>query len=129
MKISEIFKDILSDVNTKNQRTEEARRERGVYWMTPRDRAGNYFSSFMVLLLPQFLGFVLGLAVTKLLGFGGAAYFVIGGISALAVGTYKSVSFDRISLAPAIVRNIIMMLLFCGAFALMMFLGSRSDSK
>ena len=129
MKISEIFKDILSDVNTKNQRTEEARRERGVYWMTPRDQVGNYFSSFMVLLLPQFLGFVLGLAVTKLLGFGGAAYFVIGGISALAVGTYKSVSFDKISLTPAIVRNIILMLLFCGAFALLMFFGSHSDSK
>ena len=128
MKISEIFKDILSDVNTSNQRTEEARRERGVYWMTPRDQVGNYFGSFLKILLPQFLGFVLGLAVTKLLGFSGAAYLVIGGIGALAVGTYKSVSFDRISLVPAIVRNIILMLLFCDAFALMMFLGSHSDS-
>lgn len=129
MKISEIFKDIFSDVNTSNQRNEEARRERGDYWRTPSDRTVNYFGGWITILLPQFLGFVLGLAVTKLLGFGGTAYFVIGGIGALVVGIYKSVSFDKISLVPAIVRNIILMLLFCGAFALLMFFGSSSDSR
>ena len=50
--------------------------------------------------------------------FHGAAYLIIGGPCALVVGTYKSVSFDKISFAPAVVRNIILMLLFCGALAI-----------
>ncbi|MBR5682658.1 MAG: hypothetical protein IKW96_05150 [Ruminococcus sp.] len=62
-----------------------------------------------------------------MIGLHGAAYLVIGGLCALAVGTYKSVSFDKISFAPAVVRNVILMLLFCGALALIELL-SRSEA-
>jgi uncharacterized membrane-anchored protein len=118
MRITEIFKDIKDDVDITNQRFMDSRREQGYFSVTPRQRARAYTSGWIAILIPQFLGFILGLAITKLLGLHGFAYVVIGGISALAVGTYKSVSFDRISLVPAIVRNIILMLLFCGAMAI-----------
>lgn len=118
MKLSEIFKDIKDDVDITNQRYTDSRRERGFFSVTPRQRANDYMNGWLVILMPQFLGFIFGLAVTKLLGFHGSAYVVIGGICALAAGTYKSVSFDKISFVPAIVRNIILMLLFCGAMAI-----------
>ena len=118
MKISEIFKDITDDVNINNQRFLDSRREQGYFSVTPRQRARAYTSGWIAILIPQFLGFILGLAITKLLGFHSFAYVVIGGISALAVGTYKSISFDRIPLVHAIVRNIILMLLFCGALTI-----------
>ncbi len=39
-------------------------------------------------------------------------------LRALVVGTYKSISLYKISFAPAVERNIILMLIFCGAIEL-----------
>ena len=118
MDLKEIFKDIVTDVNDSNRRIKADRRERGDILLNSSQRAGEYFGGWLAILLPQFIGFILGLALTKIIGLHGTAYLVIGGLCALAVGTYKSVSFDKISFAPAVVRNIILMLLFCGALAI-----------
>ena len=117
MDIKEIFQDIVTDVNDTNQRANSERRERGYIPLNSRQRAGEYLGGWLVILLPQFIGFILGLALTRMVGLHGAAYLVIGGLCALAAGTYKSISFDKISFVPAVVRNIILMLLFCGALA------------
>ena len=118
MDLKEIFKDIVTDVNDSNRRIKADRREREDIPLNSSQRAGEYFGGWLAILLPQFIGFILGLALTKIIGLHGTAYLVIGGLCALAVGTYKSVSFDKISFAPAVVRNIILMLLFCGALAI-----------
>ncbi|WP_455530689.1 hypothetical protein [Ruminococcus sp.] len=117
MDIKEIFKDIVTDVNDSNQRIKSDRRERVIIPLNLRQRAGEYLGGWLAIHFPQFIGFILGLALTRMIGLHGAAYPVIGGLCALAAGTYKSISFDRISFAPAVVRNIILMLLFCGALA------------
>ena len=129
MDIKEIFKDIITDVNISNKRIKSDRRERGLIPITPRQHAREYFGGWFAILLPQFIGFILGLALTRMIGLHGEAYLVIGGLCALAVGTYKSISFDKISFAPAVVRNIILMLLFCAAFGLSMLLGGNSATE
>ncbi len=102
-KIGDIFKDIVDDYSISEQRVEGNdygyRSRRGV--------------SFWIMLLPQIIGFVCGLAFARLFHLDGSAYIPIGAIFALIIGTYKSVSYDKISLVPAIVRNIILMLIFC----------------
>jgi len=102
-KIGDIFKDIVDDYNINEQRNTGAdgwgRRNRGI--------------GFYAMLIPQIIGFVGGLAVARLFHLDGSAYIPIGAIFALAFGTYKSVSYDKISLVPAIIRNVIIMLIFC----------------
>ena len=95
-KIGDIFKDIVDDYSISEQRME-----------------GRRGASFWIMLLPQIIGFVCGLAFARLFHLDGSAYIPIGAIFALIIGTCKSVSYDKISLVPAIVRNIILMLIFC----------------
>lgn len=102
-KIGDIFKDIVDDYNVIESRTEHID-YRG------RRRGG---AGFWIMLIPQIIGFVGGLAAARLFHLDGSAYIPIGAIFALAFGTYKSVSYDKISLVPAIIRNVIIMLIFC----------------
>lgn len=103
-KIGDIFKDIADDYNAIESRTEHTTDYMG------RRRGG---SAFWIMLIPQILGFIGGLAVARMFHFDGSAYIPIGAIFALLMGTYKSVSYDKIALVPAIIRNIILMLIFC----------------
>lgn len=118
MRIVEIVKDIFTDVDITNQKHARERRENGHFPLTPRQRAAENTEGWFMIFLPQLLGFIFGLAVTRLFGMTGSAYFVIGGLFALIVGTLKSVKFDKIEFTAAVIRNIILMLMFCGAFAL-----------
>lgn len=102
-KIGDIFRDIVDDYNIIESRTAKTD-YRG------RNRGG---AAFWIMLIPQIIGFVGGLAVARLFHLDGSAYIPIGAIFALAFGTYKSVSYDKISLVPAIIRNLIIMLIFC----------------
>lgn len=111
MRISEIIRDIFTDADIANQRYRQDVYDNKPFSFGTERRANS--AGFIKLLLPQFIGFIIGLAFTKLIGADGAAYIIFGGIFALAVGVYKSVSFDKIALKPAVVRNIIIMLLFC----------------
>ena len=108
MNIKEIISDIFSDLDTIDGRLEENRHEAG---RLPRyDRYGRRGSNaFLYMLIPHILGFVVGLAVARLFSLGTAGFLLIGSICALAGGIYKSVSFDRISLKPAIARNVIIL--------------------
>ena len=111
MRISEIIRDIFTDVEISNQRYRQDVYDNNPFTFGTERRATS--AGFFKLFLPQFIGFIIGLAFTKLIGAGGAAYIIFGGIFALAVGVYKSVSFDKIAIKPAVIRNIIIMMLFC----------------
>ena len=102
-KTGDIFKDIVDDYSISEQRMEG--NDYGC-----RSRRG---ASFWIMLLPQIIGFVCGLAFARLFHLDGSAYIPIGAMVALISGTYRSGSYDKISLVPAIVRNIILMLIFC----------------
>ena len=118
MKIIEIIKDIFDDVNTTDQRYEDSLRDSGRF-MTSRRHRGS--PGLWLLFLPQFLGFILGLAIAKMLGGG---YMVFGLIGAFAVGTYKSISFDKISFTYALLRNAIILAMIFLFFGVAFLLGS-----
>ncbi|WP_019678729.1 hypothetical protein [Ruminococcus flavefaciens] len=111
MKISEILRDIFTDVDIANQKYKKDLAD--IYPSSYGTRHSGSSAGFFKLFLPQFIGFIIGLAFTKLIGASGAAYIIFGGVFALAIGVYKSVSFDKIAFIPAVIRNIIIMLLFC----------------
>ncbi|MBQ8961771.1 MAG: hypothetical protein IJ071_11260 [Ruminococcus sp.] len=117
MKIIEIIKDIFDDVDATDQRYEDSLKDSGRYVPSYRRRRGS--PGIWLLFLPQILGFVLGLAIAKMIGGG---YLVFGVLAAFGVGTYKSVSFDKITLKYALLRNaiiLVMITLFFGAVILL----------
>ncbi len=65
MDLKEIFKDIVTDVNDSNRRIKADRRERGDIPLNSSQRAGEYFGGWLAILPPQFIGFILGLALTN----------------------------------------------------------------
>lgn len=80
-KTGDIFKDIVDDYSISEQRME-----------------GRRGASFWIMLLPQIIGFVCGLAFARFFHLDGSAYIPIGAIIALIIGTYKSVSYDKFHL-------------------------------
>lgn len=126
MNLFEIFRDIKADADINRQRIEESRANLDpVYSLSRhyRRRADGWFP----MVVPHILGFIVGLALTKLIGLEGVSFFVIGGLCAFIAGTYKSIAFDKISFAPAVVRNIILMFLLVGAFAVIHLIESTSE--
>lgn len=114
MKITEIIKDIFDDIDATDKKHEDFLRESGTF--RPRYRARRDNFGFFVIILPNLIGFAVGLAFARLFELSGSGYIVLGAICALAAGTYKSVSFDKISLKPALIRNVIIIGLFCIVF-------------
>ena len=102
MKIKEIIDDIVQDLDTIESRTEESRRD-----LRHRDNqtSGAYFQ----ILIPNIIGFVVGLAIARLINMDFSGYIALGTLCALIGGVYKSVSYDKVSLKPAIVRNVLLM--------------------
>jgi len=116
MNILEIIKDIFDDIRIADDRNEKARKEAGSFDIGYHDKRS--FAGIFSVVYPQLIGFVVGMAFSRLFGIVGAGYLVFGSIGALAIGTYKSVSFDKISLKPAFIRNIIIMVGICLIIAL-----------
>lgn len=110
MNIIDYIKEIFSDINEDIENINEDQKENGALFgrrSYRRDASG-----FYVLLIPQLIGVVIGLAFARLFGMGAAGYFILALLFALAVGTFKSYEFDKIALRPAIIRNVIIMLMF-----------------
>ncbi len=81
-KIGDIFKDIVDDYSISEQRMEG--NDYGY-----RSRRG---ASFWIMLLPQIIGFVCGLAFARLFHLDGSAYIPIGAIFALII-VYHMIKF------------------------------------
>jgi len=124
MNLKEIIKDIFSDISTADKRLEDSSKDLygglGNYDRYGRRNQGG--GGFLVLLVPHFIGFAVGLAIARLVELPFSGYIALGTLCAIIGGVYKSVSYDKLSLMPAIVRNILMIspvfLYFAVVFAL-----------
>ncbi len=111
MKIKEIFKDIVDDIDHSSDSYTDMYESMG---STPWDaRRNGYDISFFTTLFPNILGFVFGLAITKLLGMGGAAYLIFGAIGAVGLGVLNSVYRQGIALKYAVIRHVIIVGVLC----------------
>ena len=105
MRILEIIKDIFDDVDHSADSYTDMYRDMG---STSWDARRNSFDiGFFVTMLPNILGFILGLAITKMFGMSGAAYPVFGAIGAVGLGVLNSVYRQGIAVRYAIIRHII----------------------
>ena len=118
MKITEIIKDIFSDIEATDSRLEASNRDLGGRY--DRNSGGG---GFFVLLIPHLIGFALGLAIARLLEMNFNGYIAVGTLCAVMGGIYKSISFDKISLVPAIVRNLLIITPVFLYFAVIFVLG------
>jgi hypothetical protein len=105
MRILEIIKDIFDDVNHSLDSYTDMYRDMG---STSWDARRNGFDiGFFMTMLPNILGFLLGLALTKMFGMSGAAYPVLGAIGAVGLGVLNSVYRQGIALKYAVIRHVI----------------------
>lgn len=99
MDIKEIIDDIITDARIKQQEADahSFRKKRGAGWL--------------MIFLPQLIGFALGTLAAVFLGSDLTFAVVIGVMIAFITGTVKSMKADQISFVPAVVRNVIIMLM------------------
>lgn len=104
-KIVEIIDDISDDIDHNARSATDMYHSMGDYSWGAR-RNGRDFGTIKTL-FPNIVGFLLGLAITKMFGGGGAAYLVLGVIFSIGFGVFYSVEFQKIALRYAIIRHII----------------------
>lgn len=98
MKIFEIIKDIHDDVEIRENRLNDINPSNS--W-----RRRNNNGGFLLTILPNVAGFIVGCAVARLFVLSGVFYLIFGIIFAVAGGTYFSVAKEGISLKYAIIRH------------------------
>lgn len=112
--IKDTTHDIMTDIDTEQQRINQTAKDMGA-------RKPEQGGGLMKVALPNFIGFVVGLAFARLLGFSGLVpYLISGTLSAVAVGTLEHTAFGGMNLKTAIIRNIIMVSFFCIMFVIAM---------
>lgn len=104
-KIVEIIDDISDDIDHNARSATDMYHNMGDYSWNAR-RNGRDFGTIKTL-FPNILGFLLGLAITKMFGGSGAAYLVLGAIFSIGFGAFYSVAFQKIAIRYAIIRHII----------------------
>ena len=116
MRILEIIKDIFDDtVHSADSYTDMYRDMGSTSWDA---RRNGFDIGFFITMLPNILGFLLGLALTKMFGMGGAAYPVFGAIGAVGLGVLNSVYRQGIALKYAVIRHVIIVALWIIIFAI-----------
>lgn len=114
-KIVEIIDDISDDVDHNTKSATDMYYSVGDYSWNAR-RNGRDFGTIKTL-FPNIVGFLLGLALTKMFGMSGAAYPVLGAIGAVGLGVLNSVYRQGIALKYAVIRHVIIVsgiaLIYC----------------
>ena len=105
MKIKEIIKDIFDDIDHRSVSYTDM--YSGMCSTSWDARHNGRDLGLFTTLFPNLLGFLFGLAITKLLGMSGAAYLVFGAIGAVGLGVLNSVYRQGIALKYAVIRHII----------------------
>lgn len=110
--IKEIIADIFDDIDNEQKRINQLAKDMGA-------RRPEQGGGFFKVALPNFIGFIVGLAFARLLGFSGMAIYLISGtLFAVAVGTLEHTVFGEMNMKSAIIRNIIMVSFFCLMFVI-----------
>ncbi|MBR5514374.1 MAG: hypothetical protein IKV85_10400 [Ruminococcus sp.] len=108
MKILEIIQDILDDFHHTSDSCTDIYTNMGSTPWEARNNGGDL--GCLAVLFPNILGFLFGLAITKMFGMGGAAYFVFGFLGGVGLGVLNSVYRQGIALKYAIIRHIILVI-------------------
>ena len=119
MRIWEIIKDIFDDMNHNEANIRAMYEDLGSTQRQARKSAASL--SFFKTFLPNFAGYIVGIAVSRLMGLEGIADVIFGIIGAVGIGVLESTVFDGISLKYAIIRHVIIVAglsLFFGAVIL-----------
>ncbi len=120
MKILEIIQDILDDFHHTSDSCTDMYESMGSTPWDARDNGSDL--GCLAMLLPNILGFLFGLAITKMFGMGGAAYLVFGFIGGVGMGVLNSVYRQGIALKYAVIRHIILVILMVLPFAVFVLL-------
>lgn len=104
-KIVEIIDDISDDIDHNAQSAKDIYPGIGDYSWNGR-RKGLDLGTLKTF-FPNIVGFLLGLAITKMFGGSGAAYLVLGAIFSIGFGVFYSVAFQKVAIRYAIIRHII----------------------
>lgn len=105
--ILDVFSDIGTDFEAAEHDADVTWEESGSFRQRRRGGAGLW-----AIIWPQLVGAVLGLSVARVFKPGAVGYLVCAVLFGVIVGTYKSVSFDKIALKHALIRNVIIMVTF-----------------
>ena len=106
--IKEVAKDISDDIDTENKRSEQFETGIGRY---RRKRGGEY--GFYKIVIPNFIGFLVGLAFARLFELPVAGYFILGIIVAVGIGVLENTVFGGMNLKASIISNCIIVLFLC----------------
>ncbi len=68
--------------------------------------------------LPNIIGFVLGLAITRMFGMGGAMYLILGNVGSMIFGVYHCVADRKMSYGAALIRNLVIIVVYAIFFAI-----------
>ncbi len=114
-KIVEIVRDIFNDTNAKANLLEKEYEQMdaanpfaNTYRGQQRRHRSAGTNAALMIVLPNLLGFVVGLAVCRALVLHGWWYLVCGVIGALGIGTLKNIEFDGVAPRYALLRNLIL---------------------
>lgn len=118
--IKEITKDISDDIDTENKRSEQFEAGTGRY---RRNRGGEY--GLYKVAIPNFIGFLVGLAFARLFEFPAVGYFILGIIFAVGIGVLENTVFGGMNLKASIIRNCIIVLFICMIFGIVSILPER----
>lgn len=101
------FRDIGDDFNNAEIDADASWRASGNFKTRRRGSSGLW-----AVIWPQLIGAVLGLAVARMFQAGAFGYLIFAVLFAIIGGTYKSVNLDGIAIKHALVRNIIISVVF-----------------
>lgn len=125
--IKEIAEDIFADVKIEEKRQDdfakfyckyERKNHMHIPWVRQTSKPKG-IPGFIVIIMPNVIGFAVGLAFARLLEFSGIAiYLIFGIIFAVATGTFEHTVFGGMNFKAAVIRNIIIVSIFCLIFGL-----------
>lgn len=104
-KIVEIIDDISDDIDHNAQSAKDI--YPGICDYSWNGRRKGLDLGTLKTFFPNIVGFLLGLAITKMFGGSGAAYLVLGAIFSIGFGVFYSVAFQKVAIRYAIIRHII----------------------
>lgn len=110
MKLKDIINDIQDEYNNDYAHSKYNFEQPSKYTYSGR-RRGDPNASYALwkLYMPNVLGFVLGLAFSKVLGFEAASgYLIFGIIFAILLGMTDNVIMRKMDLVPALIRNAVL---------------------
>lgn len=129
--IKEIAEDIFADVKIEEKRQDdfakfyckyERKNHMHIPWVRQTSKG---IPGFIVIIMPNVIGFAVGLAMARMVNLSSvAAYLISGIIFAVIIGTLQHVISGGMSLKAAVIRNILIVMICCLIFILAMIWGS-----